>query len=237
MKKSRIRPAALLLIVLFSSASLFAQSSKTVPVSNFNQLSVSSGIDMYLTQGSSESLKFVGDKEALENVTVEKDGTGLKIKYKDGFHLSGLFSSRQSVKVYVTYKNLYALSASGGSDVYTQNTLKTDRLKLQASGGSDLKMVIACKDLEINSSGGSDVDLKGNASNMAVQTSGGSDVNAFDFRVDYARVNASGGSDANVYVVKALEANASGGSDVHYKGSASYKKTSSSKSGSVTKVD
>jgi hypothetical protein len=236
MKRSRIYTAALLLTVSLSSLSLFAQSSKNVSVSNFNELSVSSGIDLYLTQGSSESLKFVGDKDLLENVTVEKDGTGIKIKYKDGFHWSGLFS-KQSVKVYVTYKTLYAVSASGGSDVFTQNPLKTNHLTLNASGGSDLKMDVACKDIEIHSSGGSDVDLKGNAGNMALHTSGGSDVNALNFRVDYAKVDASGGSDANIFVTKALEANASGGSDVHYKGDASYKKTSSSRSGSVTKID
>jgi hypothetical protein len=236
MKKLRIHHAALLLIVLLGSGSLFAQSSKTVSASNFNEVGISSGIDLYLTQGSSESIKFVGDKGLLESVTVEKDGSKIRIKYKDGFHWSGLFS-KQTLKAYVTYKNLYAVSASGGSDVFTQNTLKTDRLTLQASGGSDLKMDVACKDIEIHSSGGSDVDLKGSAGNMAVHTSGGSDINALNFRVDYAKVDASGGSDANVYVTKALEANATGGSDVHYKGDASYKKTSSSKSGSVTKID
>lgn len=236
MKRSRIQHAALLLIVLFSSGSLFAQSSKNVSVNKFNEVSISSGIDLYLTQGPAEGLKFVGDKEMLESVIVEKDGSGIKIRFKNGFHWSGLFS-KQTLKAYVTYKTLHAVSASGGSDVFTQNTLRTDRLTLQASGGSDLKMDIACKDIEIHSSGGSDVDLKGNAGNMVLHTSGGSDVNAFNFRVDYARVEASGGSDANVYVTKALEASASGGSDVHYKGNASYKKTSFSKSGSVTKVD
>jgi hypothetical protein len=228
--------AALLLIVASAASSTFAQSSKNVSIKNFTEVSVASGIDLYLSQGSAESIKFVGDQDLIDNATVEKNGNGIQIKYKQGFRWSGLFS-KQSLKVYVTYKNLYGVSASGGSDVYTQNTLKTDRLTLQASGGSDLKMDIACKDIEIHSSGGSDVDIKGTAGTMALHTSGGSDVNALDFRVDYARVDASGGSDANIYVTKALEANASGGSDVHYKGNASYKKTSSSKSGSVTKID
>jgi hypothetical protein len=236
MKIFRFQYAALLLIVLFSAGSLYAQSSKNVSASNFTEVSVSSGIDLYLTQGSSESVRFVGDKDLLQSAVVEKEGNGIHIKFKDGFRWSGMFS-KQSLKVYVTYKNLFAVSASGGSDVFTQNTLKTDRLSLHASGGSDLNMDIACKDIEIQSSGGSDVDLKGNAGNMALHTSGGSDVNALNFRVDYARVEASGGSDANVFVTKALEANASGGSDVHYKGTADYKKTSSSKSGSVTKID
>jgi hypothetical protein len=217
-------------------AGAFAQSAKTLPVSNFNEVTVSSGIDLYLKQGTSESLKFVGDSELIDQAIVEKDGTGIRIRYKDHSSWSNLFSQK-SLKVYVTCKNLAAVSASGGSDVYTENAIKTGKLNLQASGGSDLKMDITCTDIEIQASGGSDVYLKGKAVNMALHTSGGSDVNALDFNVENARVEASGGSDANIYVNKALEASASGGSDVHYKGNASYRKTSSSKSGSVSRVD
>lgn len=236
MEKSTIRKTCLLFIALFSSSLLFAQTSKNVSVKDFTEIGVSSGIDLYLTQGSTEQVRLVGDKDLVESAVVERTGNGIRIKYKDGFRWCNLFNNK-SVKAYVTYKTLTSLSASGGSDVYTQNTLKTNKLTLHASGGSDLKMDIACQDIEINSSGGSDVNLKGTASNMALHTSGGSDVNAFNFKVDYAKVSASGGSDAYVHVAKALEANASGGSDVHYKGTASYRKTSDSRSGSVTKVD
>ena len=236
MERFTIRKTGLLLITLFSSSMLFAQTSKSISVKDFTEIGVSSGIDLYLTQGSTEQVRLVGDKDLIESATVERDGSGIRIKYKDGFRWSSMFNNK-SLKAYVTYKTLSGISASGGSDVYTENTLKTDKLTLNASGGSDLKMNIICKDIEIHSSGGSDVNLRGNAANMALHTSGGSDVNAFDFKTDYAKVNASGGSDANVFVAKALEANASGGSDVHYKGTASYRKTSDSRSGSVTKVD
>lgn len=227
---------ATFLFLIVCSSHVFAQSAKNVPVSNFNAITVSSGIDLYLKQGSSETLKFVGDQELIDQVMVEKDGTGIRIRYKDHSSWSNVFNNK-SLKVYVTYKNLTSVSASGGSDVYTENALKAGKLNLHASGGSDLKMDVSCTDVDIQASGGSDVYLKGKAVNMALHTSGGSDVNALDFNVDNARVEASGGSDANIYVNKALEANASGGSDVHYKGNASYRKTSLSKSGSVTRID
>ena len=236
MEKFTIRKTGLLFIALFSSSILFAQSSKNLPVKNFSEIGVSSGIDLYLTQGSTEQVRLVGDKDLIEKAVVERSGNGIRIKYRDGFSLSNLFRNK-SLKAYVTYKNISSISASGGSDVKTENTLKANKLTLHASGGSDLDMSIVCRDIEIETSGGSDVELKGSAANMSLHTSGGSDVDAFDFKVDYAKVNASGGSDANVYVLKALEANASGGSDVRYKGTASYRKTSDSRSGSVTKAD
>jgi hypothetical protein len=237
MKKLNATACLLIFGALSISNTLFAQSSKTVSISNVKEISVSSGIDLYLSQSGTETLRVVGDQELVEKVLIEKDGTGLRIKYKEGTNWSGMFRKQQQVKVYVNVKGLNELSASGGSNVYTQNTIKTDRFALHASGGSDVKMSLVCKDVVIESSGGCDINLDGSATNMDLRTSGGSDVNAQKFSVNYAKVNASGGSDATIHVNKALEANASGGSDVSFSGDAAYKKTSSSKSGSVKRIN
>jgi hypothetical protein len=233
MRKIYTSSAILFIGALLFSSSVFAQYTKNIAVNNFSKVSVSSGIDLYLSQGTTEAAKVVGDKELVEKIVLQKEGNHLTIRFKENTSWSGLFRNRQGIKVYLTFKNLDELSSSGGSDVYTQNTIKTNRLTLASSGGSDVDMNIVCKDISIKASGGSDVDLKGSATNMNLDISGGSDVDAEAFSVDYAKVHASGGSDADIRVNKALEADASGGSDVTFSGDASYKKTSSSKSGSV----
>lgn len=213
-----------------------AQDSKSVRVKDFNGLTVSSGIDLYLTQGSSESLTIKGRSDVIENVIVEQNGTHVAIRYKSGVNWSSLFRN-QSIKVYVNYKTLNRLGASGGSDVYTVNMLKTDALNLSASGGADLKLNLTCKDLTLSISGGSDAELKGSGENLKVTASGGADVDAFSYMVDYARAIVSGGSDANLYVNKGLEASASGGGDVNFKGKAFLKKLNNSKSGDIRHVN
>ncbi|WP_449436124.1 head GIN domain-containing protein [Pedobacter steynii] len=236
MKTSSILKLVLTLLVFSVSAiSLKAQQNKDISITNFTEISVSSGIDLYLTQSNSENIRINAHPDLIKDVIIEKEGNStLRIRYKDGVNWGRLFKN-QSIKVYINYKTLKGLSASGGSDVYTENTLKTDRLSLSASGGSDLKMEVVTKDIEIHASGGSDIDLKGSATNMQASTSGGSDVNALNFVVDYAKVSSSGGSDANIHVNKALEASASGGSDINYKGSASVK-NNSGKSGDVNRL-
>lgn len=237
MKKIYATSVILFTGTLLFSSSLFAQVTKNMAINNFNKVSVASGIDLYLTQGATESAKVVGDKELVDRLVLEKDGSRLNIKYRENSSLSGLFRGGKSIKVYLNLKTLNELSASGGSDVYGQNTIKTDRLALSTSGGSDVELNIVCKDISISSSGGSDLDLKGSATNMNLDISGGSDVDAEDFSVDYAKVHASGGSDAEIRVNKALEADASGGSDIRFSGNAAYKKTSSSRSGSVKRIN
>ena len=237
MKKFYTTSAILFTATLLFSNSLFAQVTKNMTVNNFNKVSVSSGIDLYLTQGNSESAKAVGDKELVDRLILVKEGNKLNIKYRDNNSLSGMFRGGKSLKVYLNFKTLEELSASGGSDVYAQQAIKTDRMALATSGGSDVELNIICKDITIKASGGSDVDLKGTATNMDMHISGGSDVDAEAFSVDYAKVHASGGSDAVIRVNKGLEADASGGSDIRFSGNASYKKTSSSRSGSVKRIN
>lgn len=234
----KIIPKTLLALVICGglNSSVKAQSSSNVPITNFDGVAVSSGIDLYLMQSNAENIKVSAHPDLIKNVLVSKEGNTLKIAYKDNISWGKLFKG-QSIKVYVNYKTLESLTASGGSDVFTQNTMRTPKLAIKASGGSDLKMDIITKDIEIQSSGGSDLDIKGSADNMSLTCSGGSDVNAYNFLVNYAKVTASGGSDANIHVSKGLEANASGGSDIKYKGDAAVRKTSSSKSGDVTKID
>lgn len=223
-------------IIAVSTNLVSAQDSKNVSVKNFNSLAVSSGIDLYLTQGNTETLTIKGDDDLIKDVIVTQSGSGVTIKYKDGINWGRMFKN-QSIKVYVNFKTLTSLTASGGSDVFSQNTIKSDVLNLRASGGADLKLTLSVKDLSVSISGGSDADLKGSGENMNANASGGSDIDAFGYVVNYAKVNVSGGSDANIYVNKGLEAGASGGSDVNYKGSASLKKTTSSKSGDVNHVN
>lgn len=222
------------LALLLSSLSVLAQSTRTVSVKNFNGISVGSGIDLYLTQGADESLTIKAGKNVIENVVVEQKGSDISIRYKTKINWSMLMD--EQIKVYVNYKNLERLAASGGSDVYTQNPMKVNALDVTASGGADVKLTLTCKNLSLNASGGADINLKGNGDNLSLNASGGADINAFAYMVNYAKVSASGGADVDIYVNKGLDASATGGADVSYKGTAALKRTNSSKSGEVTHV-
>lgn len=236
MKNSSFTLIAIVFTALSAnSLAIKAQENKEIPITNFTEVSVSSGIDLYLTQSHSENIRVNAHTDLLKNVIVEKKGNNLGIRYKDNISWSRLFKG-QSIKVYVNYKTLQAISASGGSDVYSQNTLKTDKLSVSASGGSDIDLSVIANDISIQTSGGSDVNIKGSATNMEATSSGGSDIDALGFVVENARVTSSGGSDTNIHVTKALDVTASGGSDVNYKGNPAVKK-SSNKSGDINKIN
>lgn len=181
-------------------------------IGNFDEIEVSHGINLYLTSGKTNQLEVESNRSLLNRLITEVRGSKLKI------YFDGPFILTKTANVYLTASTVRSISASGGSDVFGENTLRSEELELNASGGSDIQLDIEAENIEVNVSGGADVVLKGQATYMEAKTSGGSDLKAFDLIVKRAKLEASGGSDINAFVEDALEARASGGADIRYKG-------------------
>jgi hypothetical protein len=219
----------------------FAQDSKVINdrnvqkrnVQGFHAIHISGGIDLYLTQGTDEGVAVSASDPEVRNriVTEVKDGV-LEIYMED--HTWHWNWGNQHRKAYVSCKTIDMLHASGGSDVNFESPLKSDRLTLDLSGGSDMHGKLAIGELTIRQTGGSDSYISGSTTNLYVHTSGGSDFHGYDLIADNCHVEASGGSDAYITVNKELTANASGGSDVHYKGNGVIRESHASGSGSIS---
>jgi hypothetical protein len=139
-----------------------------------------------------------------------------------------------SMKAYVSYKTLSALTASGGSDVNVEGTIKSDKLTLSLSGGADFKGRVEVGTLVMNQSGGSDSDLSGGVTDLKIHASGGSDFSGYNLMTDNCIIYASGGSDVRITVNKEFYAEASGASDVVWKGKATVKGSKASGAGKVS---
>jgi len=213
------------------------KNAQTRSVHGYHAIEVSGGIDLYLTQGGEEAVAVsAAEVEWRDRIRTEVADGVLRI-YMDtkGFHW-GNWGNRH-LKAYVSCKVVDLLNASGGSDVYLKDDIKSDKLKLELSGGSDLSGKLLVGELSIYQSGGSDTHVSGTAASLFVHASGGSDYHGYDLSAENCRVEASGGSDAYLTVNKALTASASGGSDVHYKGNATVVASHASGSGSISKKD
>ena len=186
-------------------------------VSGFHAIEVSGGIDLYLSQGEEAVAVSASKTDYRDKIIAEvKDGV-LKIWFDWKSNLK-IDWSNHKLKAYVSVKNLDKLHASGGSDVDIDGTIKTTKLDMHISGGSDFNGKVESDDLVIEASGGSDVDISGKTARLTIDVSGGSDFKGYDLASDICNIEASGGSDVHVTVNKELSANASGGSDVYYKG-------------------
>ncbi|MBX2872027.1 MAG: DUF2807 domain-containing protein [Saprospiraceae bacterium] len=193
-------------------------------LSGFQNVKASSGIDVVIMQGSQDKVVVKADDNLADKITTRVDGNTLVLAVERNSSIR----NAKSFKVLVTASNLKAIMSSGGSDVYSEGVIKADALNIKATGGSDVKMELAVKELTCNVSGGSDANLKGKAQYMTITALGGSDFEGKNLTAENCKLKVQGGSDAYVYVTGEISMEAHGASDIHYRGSpkVTYQKSS-----------
>ena len=232
----------IILAVLFAGAALFGQAQNTLVVDpnatvrevkgDFKAIKVSGGIDLYLSQSDNVAIAVSAAEERYKEFirTDVEDGT-LKIYYEgERFNWKN-----KRLKVYVSFKTLEKLNASGASDVVVTGTIESASLDMQLSGASDFKGAVKVDKLKMNLSGASDVRISGTARTVDIESSGASDVKGYELVTDYCNATASGASDINITVNKELNAHASGASDINFKGEGLIRDMHASGASSVTR--
>lgn len=228
---------------LFSLA-VFAQDTKVINDANavtrslsssFTAISVSSGIDLYLTQGNEESVAVsASDQKHIDRIITEVVNGELKIYYNN----KGISwkSDNRRLRAYVSCKTLEKLSASAGSGVHVNGSINTAKLNLDVSSGAGFEGAITATEMMADVSSGASIKITGSAGKLTVDASSGANFKGYDFAVDYCNASASSGADVHVTINKELSAKASGGGDIHYKGTALIRDLKTSGGGSVKKV-
>ncbi len=204
-------------------------------VPGFTGISVSGGIDIYLTQGSEDGIAVSAtDTKYRDRIKTEVKNGVLEIWYDNqGFNWN---SGNKKLRAYISFRNINLLHAAGSSDVYISGTLKAGNLGIHLSGSSDLKGTVDIESLEAHISGASDISINGKVGSLNIDASGSSDFKDYDLVVQSCDAHVSGSSDVQVTVEKELSGSASGSSDIRIKGNGVIKKISTSGSSSIKKA-
>ena len=238
MKTNQLFSVALLSLFLMLSAGVDAalknDGRQSRSVGEFHGISVSSGIDLYLTQKNFQEVRVEADEEDIEDLITKVEGGILKIYMKEkSWSLFNMGWGHSARKVYVSFKTLDRLEASAGSDMESQSVLNLNNLELDASSGSDVKLELNADQVRVTTSSGSDIKLKGKANYIQANASSAGDIDAADFQTKRCDASASSGSDIRVYATEQLDANASSGADIAYFGNPSRKNINESSGGDI----
>jgi hypothetical protein len=201
---------------------------------SFDKIKISGGIDLFLTQSDEEAVVVSASQDKFKDgiKTVVEDNT-LKIYYFGEKHLDIL--KNKKLRVYISFKKLELLDASGACNVQVAGVITMSSLTLALSGASDFKGAVKVNDLKMDLSGASDVTIKGIATTVDIESSGASDIDGYELATDVCTAKVSGASDINITVNKELHANASGSSDISYKGNGVIKDVHTNGSSNVSK--
>jgi hypothetical protein len=201
----------------------------------FDAIKVSGGIDLYLSQSDNVAIAVSASNENFkEGIKTEIENGTLKIFYKGEISWS---KKNRKLRVYVSFKDLKKLEASGASDVTVSGSLAVSTLFIRISGASGFTGKVKTDVLKLDLSGASEAKISGTAATLVVEGSGASDVKGYDLVTDICKVNVSGASDVYITVNTELSVKASGASDISYKGNALIKDMHSSGASSIAKKD
>ena len=218
-------------------------------VPSFTAISVSSAIDLYLTQSNKNEVAVSATNDEIrDHIITEVVGGTLIIRLGDkGTWFSWRKWGNYKTKAYVSIKDIDALTASGASTVHLINTIESPKMRIKLSGASDFKGnikagvlmyqltgasdykgQITANSIDIDGSGASSIELTGNVDDLAVEVSGASDAKLYNLTAKGAILRASGASSIAVTVTEMLRANSSGASDINYKGNPNVKESNTS---------
>jgi Putative auto-transporter adhesin, head GIN domain len=196
---------------------------------DFNQIKVSRGLDVYITQGDAVNLKVQADENLQDIIITKVENNVLRIYADENINYAA------SKKVMLTFKNIEKITATSGSDVYATNTITTEDLELNTTSGSDMEITVNANTIDCNSSSGSDLRISGKTEKLFAEASSGSDINAGELMATSGEVRATSGADITVNTSKELYAKASSGGDIKYYGNPEKVSAKDGTSGSIRK--
>ena len=223
-------------------------------VPSFTAISVSSAIDLYLTQSNKNAVAVsASNDEIRDHIITEVVGGTLIIRLGDkGSWFSWRKWGNYKTKAYVSIQDINALTASGASTVHLVNTIESPKMRIKLSGASDFKGNIkagvlmyqltgasdykgevTANSIDIDGSGASSIELIGKVDDLAIEVSGASTAKLYNLTAKGAILRASGASNIGVTVTEILRANSSGASDINYKGNPTVKEFNTSGASSI----
>jgi hypothetical protein len=197
-------------------------------VSGFSGVHASTGIDVFISQGSGFDVKVEADENLLEVILTELNGNMLVIK-TDRVNIR----SAKSKKVYVTMPKLEELKISSAGDCKGMTPFNCDDLRVSISSAGDLKLDVEANRIDINISSSGDATLTGRTGVLDANLSSAGDLHAFDLIAETVSVDVSSAGDARVHASEEISMNASSAGNIYYKGGAEVVHSRSSSAGNI----
>jgi len=184
---------------------------------DFNDLSISGAYEVQIIQNETYRIVLNGDKEEIQKTTLELDSDQLTI-----IHDREMLDYRRyhkQVKIIIGLPKLSSMELNGATRAYIKG-FEEERVSIELNGASEADVDMDVYEIDIQLSGASKLTITGTGHEMQADLSAASVLDAYDFRVDDARIDASVASSAKVYVRENLDINASIASDIKYRGGA-----------------
>lgn len=201
-------------------------------VESFSSIDIGGVLNVYLTQGDTESVTVEADENLLDLITTENRGSTLVVKLKKGVDIK----KAKEKNVYITLRSIDALEVGGVVNVKSTNALTADAFDLDIGGVSNTDLELRCDRLNAQADMVGNLTLRGEVREANIKNGGVGSLKAFDLKVDRLTIKNSGVGSAEVQAQEEISITSSGVGSVRYKGDPVVKELSTSGVGKVKKI-
>lgn len=206
-------------------------------VQDFDRIQLTGAGDVFITQEGVELVTVEADDNLLPYIETEVRAGNLMLGYSDEVMDRSIRPS-QTIKFYVSLKELNTLEISGAVDVYSES-LNIERLKVEVDGSSDLtfdQLTLEQFDIEVNGSsdilveeltaqdvdvtinGSADINLSGITYEQNINIDGSCNYFAADLNSQLGNVAIDGQGEVTIWAVNILDVHIPGTGTVRYYG-------------------
>lgn len=187
---------------------------------SFSEISVRIPANVYVEQGSEQSVEIVAKASTMEEIITEVKGRELIIRFAAKNYLFKTFTPGK-IEIYITVPEIGALSLSGSGNIENDGPIESRILDLSVSGSGDILL----NDLNANrvkatisGSGNIKIEGDGTADDLSVNLSGSGNFKGIGFETTDVLVKIAGSGSADVHAVKNMNVRIAGSGNVTYKG-------------------
>lgn len=203
---------------------------ETRTTGDYDGIKCAGSMDYILVAGEEGKITLEGDSNLLEYIITEIKGDYLVVKTKKGINMS---YKNNTIKITIPFKDISTVSLAGSGDLYSKDTIETNKLSVSLAGSGDLKLDIKTNFVKGAIAGSGDLTLEGSTNELEAKVAGSGDFHGFGLQSDDTDVAVAGSGDAEVVSNKTLKARVAGSGDIVYKGNPE-KDTKVAGSGDIT---
>ncbi|WP_316771317.1 head GIN domain-containing protein [Pedobacter frigiditerrae] len=189
-------------------------------VKNFNGIAAGGPIDVVITLGTTESLRFEGDEDAIATLITEVKGNILMIRPKTSWTSWAHKYENKKITAYVSAKTIKSLTMSGNGKMSVKGTIQGSSLASTLSGSGSITASIDVDNFAGTISGSGSLNISGKADNATVTVSGSGSLTKKGLSVGSLSSVISGSGSVNVNAEDHIDAVVSGSGSINYSGNA-----------------
>ena len=231
------------LVIAIGSTASFAQkiindvNVEKRTIGSFHGIEVSTGIELTLTEGSTEEVAVsASTTEFRDKIVTEVKNGILRIHYETKTGSVNKVKETKGLKAYVSYKTLDVLDVNTGAEVKINGVLKSSSLNLNANTGGLVNGEVNITSFKVSQNTGSKITLSGKVEKLEINGDTGSKFNGEGLSTSNCSAKVSTGAGIYITVQKELNVKANTGGFVKYKGEAGIRDVKTSTGGSVKRI-